>query len=80
MNDLLKNPAAWVALLCLAAFVVGLNLTLIGLARGDRNVREEASKWGKALRGGVDGRQQAEAQMDELHAAVEQLKRGAGRK
>jgi hypothetical protein len=78
MSELLANPKALIALACLGALVLGLNLTLFGLLRGSKQVQEEAAKWGKALRGGVDGGRQQEAQLDELHRAVAGLKSQTG--
>lgn len=70
----MTNPRALVILLCLGGAVIGLNLTLFGLLRGSRSVHEEASKWGKALRGGQELRSQQDAQLSELHQAVAQFK------
>ncbi len=73
MNELLANPKIWLILGCLGALVLGLNLSLIGLLRHDKTVAEEASKWGKALRGGREGQKRQEAQIDELHRLVANL-------
>jgi len=73
MNELLANPKAWLILGCLGALVLGLNLSLLGLLRHDKTVAEEASKWGKALRGGAEGQKQQNAQLDELHRLVANL-------
>ncbi len=74
MSELLSNPKALIGLACLGALILGFNLTLFGLLRGSRTAQEEASKWGKALMGGQTARRQQEAQLDELHQAVANLK------
>jgi hypothetical protein len=74
MNELLANPKGLVILLCFGAVILGLNLSLFGLLRGNKTVQEEASKWGKALSGGQQARRQQDAQLDELHRAVAQFK------
>lgn len=74
MNELLSNPKALLALLCVGALVLSFNLILFGLLRGDKTVQEEFSKWGKAVGGGQDARRRQEAQLDELHRAVANLK------
>jgi hypothetical protein len=73
MRDLLSNPAALIALVCVGALIIGLHLTLFGLLTGSKAVHAEASKWGKALRGGQDARRHQEHQMDELHRLVSEL-------
>jgi hypothetical protein len=74
MNELLANPKALLALLCVGALVLSFNLILFGLLRGDKTVQEEISKWGKAAGGGQEVRRQQDAQLDELHRAVAHLK------
>jgi hypothetical protein len=74
MSTLFKNPVALIFVLCLAGLLIGQAFTLIGLARGDRHVREEAAKWSQALGGGVAGRKRSDAQLNDLHQAVESLK------
>jgi hypothetical protein len=74
MNALLANPKALLALLCVGALVLSFNLILFGLLRGDKTVREEISKWGKAAGGGQEVRRRQDAQLDELHRAVANLK------
>ena len=74
MNALLANPKALLALLCVGALVLSINLILFGLLRGDKTVREEISKWGKAAGGGQEVRRRQDAQLDELHRAVAHLK------
>ena len=74
MNELLANPKALLALLCVGALVLSFNLILFGLWRGDKSVQEEVSKWGRAMGGGQEGRRRQDAQLDELHRAVAHLK------
>ena len=74
MNELLSNPKTLLALACIGALVVGFNLTLFGLMRGSKTAREEASKLGKAIRGGQAAQREQAAQLDELHQAVARLK------
>ncbi len=74
MNALFANPKALLALLCVGALVLSFNLILFGLLRGDKTVREEISKWGRAASGGQEARRQQDAQLDELHRAVANLK------
>ena len=74
MSELLTNPKALIILVCFGGAVIGLNLTLFGMLRGSRSAQEEASKWGQALRGGLEVRARHEAQLNELHQAVSQLK------
>ena len=74
MNELFANPKALLALACLGALVLGANLTLFGLLRGSKTVQEEASKWGKAFTGGQAAHRKQQAQLDELHQAVANLK------
>ena len=63
MNALFANPKALLALLCVGALVLSFNLILFGLLRGDKTVREEISKWGKAAGGGQEVRRQQDAQL-----------------
>jgi hypothetical protein len=55
-------------------FVLSVNLVLFGLMRGDRRLKEEASKWGLAISGGRRAQANNDAQAAALHAAVEALK------
>jgi L-arabinose isomerase len=74
MNELLANPKALLALFCVGALVVSFNLILFGLLRGDKTVQEEISKWGRAAGGAQESRRRQDAQLDELHRAVANLK------
>ena len=73
MKELLANPASLIIVCGVVALVVGLNLTLFGLLRGDQRVRAEASKWTKPLTGAPEARRRQEAQLDELHKLVQDL-------
>ena len=55
-------------------FVLSVNLVLFGLIRGDRRMKEEASKWGLAIGGARQAQANNDAQAAALHAAVEALK------
>jgi hypothetical protein len=74
MEDLLANPRGLIIIACFGAMVVGLNLTLFGLLRGDKSVQREAAVWGKVLRGNQASQRQ-QAQLDELHQRVADLQR-----
>jgi hypothetical protein len=54
-------------------FVLSINVTLLGLMRGDKTIRAEASKWGLAVGGGQKAQRQNDANADALHAAVTDL-------
>lgn len=69
----MDNPATIFLLCVIVALVVGLNLTLFGLLRGDRRIRLEAAKWTVAADGGRAARHSQQSQLDELRRAVEQL-------
>jgi hypothetical protein len=73
MSNLFANPTGLLVVACLCGLVIGLNLTLLGLLTGNKTVHEEASKWGKALRGDREARQRQEAQVEELHRLVTKL-------
>lgn len=82
MNELLANPKALVALLCVVALVVGINAMLFSAFRG-RSFQQHASKWSQALGGGAEARRRQREQFDELHRRVQQLdtdKRGRAEK
>jgi len=74
VNASLLEPGTVVLLCLVAGFIIGLYLTLFGLLRGDSRVRQEAAKWTAAVSGGRTGRAAQDAQMAELHRAVEKLK------
>lgn len=52
MEQLLSNPRGLIIIFCFGALVLGLNLTLIGVLRGDKRFQREASRWGQAIGGG----------------------------
>jgi hypothetical protein len=74
MDQLLSNPRGLVIICCFGALVLGLNMTLVGLLRGDQRFAREASKWTRAFTGGRDVRQQQADTAAELHRLVGQLK------
>jgi len=62
-----------IIIVVIVGFVLSVNFTLIGLLRGDKRVRAEASKWGLAVGGGRQAQANANAQAEALHAAVAAL-------
>lgn len=74
MDQLLSNPRGIVILCCVTVLVVGLNLTLIGVLRGDKRFQREATRFTQALGGGRDVRLRNEAAAAELNRLVKQLK------
>lgn len=74
MRQLLANPAAIIIICLIVAFVLSVNLTLFGLLRGDKRVRDEAAKWARAVGGGTAGQRRQAAEYDELHRVVAALK------
>ncbi len=77
MEQLLQNPRGLIILCCFGALVLGLNMTLVGLLRGDKRFQREASKWTQALGGGRAVRQKQDADAAELSRLVKQLKEQA---
>ena len=77
MEQLLSNPRGLVILCCFGALVLGLNMTLIGVLRGDKRFQREASKWTQALGGGRDVRAKQDNDAAELSRLVKQLKEQA---
>ncbi len=73
MKDLLSNPQGLLLLCCVGGLIVGLNLTLVGLLRGDARVRFETSRWASAFTGNRTARRQQEADYAELHKRVSGL-------
>jgi hypothetical protein len=74
MNPALTEPTTLILLCIVAGFILGLHITLFGLLRGDARVRAEASKWMAAADAGRAPRRAHDAQMAELHQAVQNLK------
>ena len=74
MEKLLSNPQGLLALLCVAAFVVGVNLALFSALSQGKILQQQAKIWGKAFSGGGEARKQQSDQLDELHQRVQQLK------
>jgi hypothetical protein len=74
MDQLLSNPRGIVIICCFAALVIGLNMTLLGLLRGDKRFQREASRLARAFGTGRDVRQKNEAAAQELNRLVTQLK------
>jgi hypothetical protein len=74
MDQLLSNPRGLVIICCFGVLVLGLNLTLLGVLRGDKRFQHEASRWGKVIGGGRDLRQKQADDAAELNRLVQQLK------
>jgi hypothetical protein len=72
VNDILSNPRALLALLCVAGLVLGVNALLFAGLRG-KGFTDYAAKWGQAFGGGAEARKRQRDQADELHRRVEQL-------
>ena len=80
LNRLLNNPLGLCLVLMLVGFVIGNLWLMISMLNRKQNFDEEASKWGKAFRGGFDAQKQQNAQLDELHRQVAQLKSEASQR
>lgn len=78
MKNLLSDPQGLLVLCCIGGLIVGLNLTLIGLLRGDPRVRLETSRWTSAFTGSRTARRQEEANYAELHQRVAKLNQPPG--
>lgn len=74
MEQLLANPRGLAILCCFGALVLALNMTLVGLLRGDKRFYREASKWTQAFGGGRDERRRQESEAAELNRLVRQLR------
>jgi hypothetical protein len=72
MNEILSNPKALIALLCVVALIVGVNAMLLSALRG-RSFQQYAAKWSQAFSGGAEARKRQREQLDELHRRVEDL-------
>lgn len=82
MNEILSNPKALLALLCIAGLVLGFNAMLFSALSGG-SFQQYAAKWGQAFSGGAEARKRQRQQLTELHQRVEQLqseKRGEEKK
>ncbi len=73
MDQLLSNPRGIIILCCFGALVVGLNMTLVGVLRGDKRFQREASKWTQAFDGGRAARQKQDNDAAELRRMVQDL-------
>ncbi len=73
-TELLQNPTALIALICIVGFVIGINLPLLFPMGLGKLFEREAKTWSKALRNGADISQQNANNLDELHRQVEALK------
>ena len=73
MSQLLSDPQALVVICLLIGFVLSINLTLLGLLRGDKRVQSEAAKWARAVGGGRAGQRRQSSQYDELRRVVAAL-------
>lgn len=76
MDELLSNPRGLAIICCFGAVVLGLNMTLLAVLRGDKSFQREASRWTQALGGGREIRQRQDADAAELSRLVQQLKAG----
>jgi hypothetical protein len=74
MEELLSNPRGLVIICCFGALVLGLNMTLVGVLRGDKRFGREAAKWTQAFGGGRATRKQQDSDAAELNRLVRQLK------
>lgn len=74
MEQLFSNPRGLVILCCFGSLVIGLNMTLVGVLRGDKRFQREASKWTQAFGGGRSMRQQQDHDAAELRRLVQALK------
>jgi hypothetical protein len=74
VDELLSNPRGIFILCCVGALVFGLNMTLVGVLRGDKRFQREASKWTQAFGGGRDVRRKENADAAELHRLVQEIK------
>ena len=74
MNELWSNPTGLVIICCFGALVLGLNMTLVGILRGDQRFKREAFRLTQAFGGGRDVRQKQASDAAELHRLVQQLK------
>ncbi len=72
-ENLLTNPAALLAVLCLLGLVIGANVTLLGLLGNRKGLERELGVWGKAIGGGREAQRQQDAQLAELHQLVAKL-------
>jgi hypothetical protein len=72
MNELLSNPRALIAVLCVIGLVLSVNMLLFTGLRSSV-FGQQAAKWGRAFGGGADVRKRQREQLDELHRRVEQL-------
>jgi hypothetical protein len=73
MDQLLANPRGLIILCCFGALVLGLNMTLVGILRGDKRFQREASRLTQAFGAGRDVRQKDTADAAELRRLVQQL-------
>jgi hypothetical protein len=74
MDVLLANPKLLIAGVIIILLVLGANWALLSAFRGDKSAAERAAKWGKAMRGNAQAQQQQQADLDELHRRVTELK------
>ncbi len=73
MKSLLSNPQGLLLLCCVGGLILGLNLTLLGMLRGDSRVRLETSRWASAITGNRDVRRQQDADYAQLRQRVSEL-------
>ena len=73
MEQLLSNPRGLIIICCFGAAVLGLNLILVSVLRGDKRFAREASKWTQAFGAGRDVRQKQADDAAELNRLVKEL-------
>jgi hypothetical protein len=74
MEQLLSNPRGLIIICCFGALVLGLNMTLVGVLRGDKRFQREASKWTQAFTFGRDVLRKQADDAAELNRMVRELK------
>ena len=74
MDVLFANPKLVIAAIALLLLVISANWLWLSVLRGDIGATERAAKWGKALRGNADAQKKQQADLDELHRRVVELK------
>ncbi len=74
MDALLANPKLLIAAAFVVLLVLGVNWALLNALKADQGAAERAAKWGKVMRGGAQAQQKQQADLDELHRRVAELK------
>jgi hypothetical protein len=73
MEQLLANPRGLIIICCFGAAVLGLNMILVGVLRGDKRFAREAAKWTQAFSAGRDVREKQADEAAELNRLVKEL-------